>query len=384
MGRETFSRDRYEKSVAEHAPTAGPVTHRAEQQARASGKLHPLVDPKGLPHLGSIRLSLPRFEAQPNGLWLLTVGTPIPVETRVDTTASMGNNVDVALRVLPQAFELISEMLPGCDLQMATGIFGDIGDSFPLCRPQFEAEAGKIVQQLTLMVPERAGGDIPEDPHYGLFGAAYLTAPYLTRIGLKSYDFTVSDAPARDELNPRQLIRIFGEDVFSKAKENGAQIEFSHLPDTATMVKRDLLARAHAFFLQVKDDPTTYSFWSKVFGADRVVVLPSTEFLPQVQAVIIGLTEGTLSLNDVTGFLVTHGVHQSDASKIARSVANIPIGAQAALPNFGRRPQAGDLFRDKSDLWPLSSDELALLADSPPTDTTESTEPTEKGGIKWL
>ncbi len=304
-----------------------------------------------------------RFEQMPSGLFRVTVGMPVPIETRVDTTGSMGGNVDVTLRVLPNAFELAQRMLPGCDVQIATGIFGDVCDQFVLCRPQFEMEAKKIVEQLALMVPERRGGDFPEDPHYGLFGAAYLTAAYINRIGLKGYDFTVSDAPARERLDEGTLIRVFGPEVFEKTAENGYPIDKSDLP-TTTEVVRDLLKRAHAFFLQVGRNRDTNLFWTEVFGDDRIVELPDTEMLPQTQAVIIGLTEGTLSLSDVVDFLRENNVSAQYARAIAASVARIPIGAQAALPNNNRRPKLGDLYKAKTDLWPLTAEELQAFEET--------------------
>lgn len=371
MGRDVFSREAY-RSVSERlVPEKGPVTARAEQKARDTGKLNPLVDPAGY---GVIRRSLPRLERQSNDLWLLTVGTPMPIETRVDTTGSMGHNVDVAFHVLPRMYELCAGVLPGYDVQIATGIFGDVQDKFVLCRPQFEMVADKIVEQITLMVPEGAGGDIPEDPHYGLFGAAYLTRAYLNQIGLRRYDFTVSDAPARDLLDESQLRRIFGEEVFKRVAENGYRIDERTLPNTAEVVAA-LLESAHAFFLQVGNLPQATSFWTKVFGKERVVVLPNTELLPQVQATIIGLTEGTLDLQSVKGFLMDNNVREDDAERIIRSVANIPIGAQAALPNFGKRPQKGDLFKDKSDLWPVSQGEVPE-SEEEPVDSAH--------GPKWL
>ncbi len=372
MGKDVFSRDTYIKASKKFVASEGPATARAEQKAHETGKLNPLVDPAGY---GVIRRSLPRFEKQGNGLWLLTVGTPMPIETRVDTTGSMGGNVDVALRVLPKAYELCSGVLPGYDLQIATGIFGDVQDRFVLCRPQFEMVAEKIVEQLTLMVPERAGGDAPEDPHYGLFGATYLTDTYISRIGLKGYDFTVSDAPARDLLDERQLKRIYGEEIFAKVAENGYQIKPGNLPTTVDII-HDLLKRAHAFFLQVEDYPGTTRFWIEVFGKDRFVMLPSTELLPQVQAAIIGLTEGTLELTQVEEFLQKNNVDKADAKKIVRSVAGIPIGAQAVLPNFAKRPQKGDLFKDKIDLWPIDKSEV--VSESPSGDDKTN------DGSNWL
>jgi hypothetical protein len=275
--------------------------------------------------------------------------------------------------VLPSAYELSNSLLPGYDLQIANGIFGDIVDRFVLCRPQFEMEAAKLVEQLTLMVPEREGGDITEDPHYGIFGAAYLTDRHINRYELKGYDFTISDAPTRDRLDERQLIRIFGAEVFDKVAENGRQISKDDLPTAKEMVE-DLLRDAHAFFLQVGGVRETTLGWTDIFSAQRVVHLPSTEFLPHVQAVIIGLTEGTLGLSDVPAFLTTNNMSSADADRVVRSVANIPIGAQAALPNFGKLPKAGDLFKEKTDLWPVDSAEV-------PADSEAST---NTAGPGWL
>jgi hypothetical protein len=356
------------------------VTRRAEQRIRETGKLNELVDPAGY---GVIRQSLARFELLPSGQYALTVGTPIPLEARSDTTGSMGHLVDVVMKVLPSTHALTSQVLPGYDPQYSLGIFGDVEDRFPLQRPQFEMLAEKIVESLTLMGPERGGGDFPEDPHYGIFGAAYLTDAYINRIGLKGYDFTISDAPARDRLSERELRRIFGKDVFEKVAANGFQMNPKRLPTTKEVVA-DLQKRAHAFFLQVGGGYRDYgygaqetsSFWTDVFGPAHVVVLPSVELMPHVQAVIIGLTEGTLELQQVGNFLKRNGVSKTDAAKITRSVANIPIGAQANLPNFDRRPKKGDVFATKTDVWPLDPKDVIPMEETLTGDSSD--------GPDWL
>lgn len=351
MGRDTFTVSSYETTKKKYAPIAGSATELGKQEVRRTGKLNPLVDPA---EFGVIRRSLPRFDQlDKSKLWELTVGLPMPIETRVDTTGSMRDNVDIALNVLPNAHKLCSIALPGFDVQIATGIFGDIEDKFVLCRPQFEMTAENLVEQLALMAPEGLGGDEPEDPHYGLFGAAYLTDARINAYGLKGYDFTISDAPARHSLSQKQLIRIFGDEVFDKVTENGFQLNENNLPSTKEVIQ-DLQKRAHAFFLQVGNSRETNRFWIEMFGADHVVTLPSTELLPHVQATIIGLTEGNLSLNDVTDFLIKNGVSHIDAKNFTNSVSNIPIGAQLSLRSKINKPlpQKGDLFTNKDDLWP--------------------------------
>ncbi len=361
MGYDKFTRATYAQAHSTYVPTRGSATGRGEERVRNTGKLDPLVDPAGY---GVVRRSLVRFSQRPDDLFTVTVGTPMPVEIRLDTTGSMQDNVQRALKVLPDTYDLVASMLPGMDPHMAIGIFGDCADNFVLCRPQFEMTADKIVNQLTLMLPEGGGaGNGGEDPQYGLFGAAYLTAAYVNRIGLKGYDFTITDEPARSYLDASQLIRVFGPDVFDKAAENGHKIKKGDVPSTERVIK-DLLKRAHAFILVVGDRYDTERFWPTVIDERRIVRLPRVELLPQVQAAIIGLTEGMLSLDSLYEFLRQHEVGERDAEAIVRSVVNIPIGAQAVLENFGKGPKAGDVFRSKTDQWPMKPSEVPVLADA--------------------
>ena len=238
---------------------------------------------------------------------------------------------------------------------MITAIFGDVRDNYVLCRSQAEMD-DRIAEQMRLMVPERAGADTEEDPHYGLFGAAYLTQSNAVMLGLKSYDFTITDAPARRLLDLDTLKRVFGAEVLEKVKENGFQITGKNIPETREVVQ-DLLKTAHAFLLQVGDASETTTFWTPIFGPERIVELPSVEYLPEVRAAIIGLTEGVLNLQNLRDFLKDHcKLSKPVADKIREAVAGIPLGAQAALPNWKKIPLQGALFAKKGDLWPIGFD----------------------------
>lgn len=375
MGKEVFTRALYSDYVKTSrgidlmdAASVKGVTSFAEKQAMSTGKLQTLVDPSSF---NVIRRSLVRLEEREDGKFEMLVGCSMPIETRVDTTGSMGGNVDVALRVLPDLVESCEKVLPGYDIHIATGIFGDVCDRFPLCRPQFEMIAQKIADQLTMMVPERNGGDSPEDPDIGIFGGAYLTRCYINRIGLKGYDFTITDAPGRGLIDSKQLERVFGDEVFDKCVENGhedkiySDVKTKDLKDKGVFelpdVWRDLLLRAHAFVLIIGGKGHSFNWWVEHVGKKHVVSLPSMEYAPQVQAVIIGLTEGTLTLDGVADFLeeaipAKQSKHESDIRKnhieeIVKAVSNIPMKAQAKLKNFKKRPVKGDLFDGKPDVW---------------------------------
>lgn len=354
--KKVLSTDAY-KEVHREATSGGKsATHAGEQRMKEGKGLHELVDPKGF---GVIRRSLNRFLDE-NGKLILTNGVAMLKETRFDTTSSMGSSIDEAFKSLPRSYNLIAigdhAVLGRYDTQIITSMFNDVCDNNVLLRSQAEMDV-KIAEQMTLMVPERDGGDFAEDPQYGLFGAAYFTAADINRYGLKSYDFTVSDATGRNFVDAGTVKRVFGNDAFKIAAENGFPIDEKNMPTTYEVVK-DLLKRSHAFFLQVYNHSETTEFWTKLFGRERVIKLPSTELLPEVEAAIIGLTEGTLTLQTVEEFLIKEaGLSASDALLVKRAVAGIPIGAQMALPNFEKIPAKGSVFANKRDLYPTTSNE---------------------------
>jgi hypothetical protein len=152
MGREVLSDVAY-KRVAEEAFSKGTSTYAGEQRHKQGLGLHELVDPKGY---GVIRRSLSWFEPLENGFELLR-GIAILEETRLDTTGSMGKNVDVAMEVLPKTYELLATgskaVLSRYDVQMITSIFGDVSDDYVLCRSQAEMDE-RIAEQMTYMGPE--------------------------------------------------------------------------------------------------------------------------------------------------------------------------------------------------------------------------------------
>lgn len=336
------------------------VTKAAEQQAQLTGKLSHLVDPSHDP----IRRSLMRFDpyTMPNGemVWIVTIGPPMPVESLVDTTGSMGNNVDLMMKYLPDSHGLIMMMLPGYDLQYAPGIFGDVSDRFVFQRGQFEMTAQKLVDILANMVPERDGGDWTEDPHYGIFAGAYLTNTYINRLGLKGYHFTVSDADTRTGYDLETLRRVFGNDVLEKVRENadGNGGKILTQSDIRTLdlreVVSDLQRRSHAFFIEIGYKAEC---WDDYYDREHMIQLSTTQYLPQAQAAIIGLCEGTLDIQEAKDFLIENGMLGREASCLAEELRHIAIGAQEDLRRGLKYtlPQPGDLFRKKTDLLPFTS-----------------------------
>lgn len=346
-----FSRDAYRVIEDEVKSKGGDTSHAGRQRIRDTGKLHPLVDPAGY---DLIRRSLPRYDNLEDGSWKLAANMPMLVETLGDTTGSMKKNIKLMFDSLPKLYELLTEgkyaVLGRYDPQVMNAIFGDVEDNFVLARTQAEMDE-KIAEQLTLMVPEGEGGDGAEDPEYGLFAAAYLTDAFINRYGLKYYHFMVTDADSHGYIDKKNLVRVFGEEVFEKVKENRQlTLNPAELPRTGEIIKA-LQKQAHAFMILVGSE--NYSYWQKYYGPHHVVQIETTQYLPYVQATLVGLTEGVFGLSDVPEYLESVGLNQTEAKKIQRAVANIPIGAQTQFENFAKLPVKRSVFANKHDLWPM-------------------------------
>ena len=289
MGDKPFSVDSYVSARRSYGITSDKdVTRTAERQARATGKLNEIVDPGINPmRYSKIRLNPHRK------MWITTMGCPMDIEVSCDTTGSMGGEVDTEMKILPKLYEAIAKVLPGYDPQLCLGIFGDVVDDFVLCRPQFEMEAEKIVRYLKEMAPQRAGGDSPEDPQYAMFARAYLTNAYTNRIGLKGYHFIVTDATCHGSIRRQDIQRIFGNSVFENELKNMREI-----PSFKKVVK-DLKAKTHQFILVVDNHSSTYEYWREVCDKKSVVRISTTGQLPEVISALIGLTVGTIDINDI-------------------------------------------------------------------------------------
>jgi len=343
MGRSTFSVSSYREARRDFGITHDVgVTRKAEQQARETGHLNEIVDPA----INPMRMSKIRLDPHQKK-WVATIGCPMDIEVSCDTTGSMGGEVDTEMRVLPDLYEAVANVLSGYDPQLCLGIFGDVSDKFVMCRPQFEMEAAKIVKYLKEMAPQRDGGDYLEDPQYAMFARAYLTDAYTNRIGLKGYHFVVTDAPCHTKLSRSDIKRIFGKDIFDNELKNMHEV-----PTIDQMIK-DLKKKTHQFILVVRSSETA-DFWRDLCGENSVIKIDSTSQLPEVISAIIGLTEGTV---DITG--IGQHLGTSANSTLISQLSKIDIGAQAKLRHEMEHPvpKAGDIFMEKTDIWPIQPGE---------------------------
>lgn len=335
------------------------VTHRGEQRAREGRGLDPLVDPKS--HKAT-RESRNLLVEQPDGKFVLAYGVALPFVSGIDCTGSMGGNVDIAFHSIPTNQDLLVQgsaaVFKRYHVHQATVAIQDVGDQFPFQHTECEVD-NRIEEQMQLLVRERRGGDETEDYQLALWYAASRTQCTIERYGLKGYYFIIGDEIGREVLRCSDVSKIFGVEL---------QSEISTVD-----LGNQVLEKWHVFYLQVGQIDYTTTWWSRVIGRERVVLLPRTEDIAVVQATIVGLTEGVLDLQNAQAFLEgeTH-MDKEHARRVVRAVSHIPLRVQADLPNFDKIPAAGAVFASRDDIWPL---------DSPEAQTAQSE--AGAGGIDW-
>ncbi len=326
------------RSTSREVEKHGTATFRGEQRAREGKGLDPLVDPRT--HDGG-REANNYLAEQPDGTFILKLGISMPVKTDLDTTGSMGGNVDLAMKALPAVHDMLMQnTLSRYGVQVATGVVQDVGDRFPYQHSQFEPD-NEIDRQLTLLVPERSGGDSTEDYQIGLYYTAHRIKTQIVSYGLKGYYFIVGDERGRDSISKRDAKEVLG------------------ISDLQSAIQAEKLGESvreswHTFFLQIRDIGYVTSYWSDVLGRDRVVMVPHASQIAVIQGLITGLTEGVLDLQSAKDFLIDVArVNKTDAGRIVRAVNHIPLRAQAELAGFDNIPPKGSVFASRDDIWPI-------------------------------
>jgi hypothetical protein len=343
----------------------GSATFKGEQRHREGRGMDPLVDPRT--HEGwreALTLMLP----QDDGTFLMPYGVAMPIRTEADTTGSMGGNIEIIFDALPRTQNLLTlatnAVFEGKNyqVQMATGSLQDFCDDYPYRISEFEPD-NEIEQQMRLLFPERDGGDAIEDYQLGMYFAAYRTRMSIVKYGLKGYYFPIGDEKGRNQLFRKEDLR--GDSFRMVFNEN----DIPQKMETQEIVE-ELLKNWNTFYLQVGTNSGTTNWWASMIGRERVILLPRTELIPEVQATIIGLTEGSLDLQNALDFLRDVAkISKRDAEKIVAAVNDIPLRAQADLPNFGKLPAPGSIFASREDIVPIRTSEGGKeIADSGKTD----------------
>lgn len=250
---------------------------------REQWKIYKMLDPKGL----KIRESRDSEEHPDSNA--IAVG--------LDVTGSMR---DVVVAIQQSLGKLMAMLLTGNFVNDPQLLFYAVGDAtcdtIPFQVSQFESD-NRINEQITKIILEGGGGgQMTESYELGFyFAARHTSIDCWEKRQRKGYLFSIGDEMPYPNVNAREVKEVFGADL----AEN--------IP-TSRVVK-EVQERYHMFHIIPAGSANfnvsgVYNAWVKYLGdARRVFRLADPEAACDLIAVIIGLTEGKLTLEQAVGMI---------------------------------------------------------------------------------
>ncbi len=352
-----FSTARHTETVKRMLERREEVHDKGRKVFEETGKLDPLVDPNG-----QIRKSRFVWTPNPDGTFTLKEGCKRPYFFATDGTGSFGENVGKAFDAAP----IIHAMLTGnCagnhQMDFSFCVFQDRDDRHPVIQiPQFEGD-NRWAEHMRLLIPDKNGGDIPEDYDLGIWYAANRVYADLFRYGGKGIFVLLLDAPGRGIVEGSLVREHLGVDLQSDIQ-------------TATVWKQ-LQTKFHSYVVVFGSREVT-NWWLSIAGQGSVIVAPSSALFAEVQS---GLVYATDTIRPTEAGLydflraggANTGISRNDAARIweAYVAAGLPFGANAKLGI--ELPKPGDVFASMTDKWPIGHPRAGENASAPPSDMGE-------------
>ncbi|MFA6184643.1 MAG: hypothetical protein WCT51_01160 [Candidatus Shapirobacteria bacterium] len=365
---ETFSSSHYEKTVSEMR-TRGEKVHDAGQKVyRETGKLDPMVDIKG-----KTRESRNAFIDNGNNTCLLTKGIKMPVVSCGDGTGSMGENVGKVFFGMKKLFDMLSPFQLRYQIDLSVAVVQDVQDKHPVFQmAQFES-SNLAAEHVTKLIPDKDGGDSDEDYDLGLCYINDRVNIDINQYCLKGYLFIIADACGRG--------RVLASDV-----KNHLGYEIQSRSIYTKKICQELLKKWHVFFIQINSSYPTSSWWSDLLGDNRVIFGCDADYLAELQAGLMYITETEEPLEtSFIAFLQASGnnkISDYDAKKIWQIIqpAKPLFGAQAKLDVFNNIPKPGDIFSHYRNPWPIGH---ARESENPTTNSVVTTPSIDSNEVDW-
>jgi hypothetical protein len=244
-----------------------------------------------------------------------------------DVTGSM---LTVPVTLQQKLFELLGLLLRKryvTDPQIMFGAIGDATcDKVPLQIGQFESD-NRMDQNLENMFLEGGGGgQRTESYELGLyFMARHTDIDCWNKRGHKGYLFMIGDEMAYPVANRHQVQEHIGDGLER------------NLPIAAVL--KELQQRYHVFYILPKaasygGDQEILGFWRNLL-AQNVLELDDPEAVCELIALTIGLTEGTIDLDEGAEHLKEYGVDDRTVQTVTTTLAHLPISQITATVSSG-------------------------------------------------
>lgn len=388
----TFNPELHKKTVETMRSRREEVHATGKKVYEETGRLDKLVD-----ITAGVRVSRNSMTKDAEK-FVLSNGIALPIWSPSDGTGSMGENLAKTLYAMDAIETLLDPIRAlGYNTQLASGVAQDVCDSHPVGQmSQFETD-NRRVDEIKLLVPDSGGGDETEDYQILLAYAMLTETDIYNFYGLKGYAFLMADQICRESLDTISDDHTEGNvSVLNHVKgllKGRAGLQRSA---TTKAINQELLRKWHYFYLQVgHGGPGIADWWKKRGMENRVVQVPDADYLAEVQAALIFVTEMEQANKDsVVRFLVegtksNKRVSKRDAEQVWGwiSGAGIPFGAQFKLRAGKQLPKPGDIFAHWRHAWPeghpKASENVTPTGEDEPSPKSGGKKAKSTGGLDW-
>lgn len=335
----TFSSKKFSEDLSKMRARREKVHDKGEEVYRRTGKMDPLVSVQGC----KVRKSQFAFTRNPDGTFTLVNGYKRPYMNSTDGTGSFAEYIARAFEASPKIYGMLEANANGNhQMDFSFSVFQDRDDRHDVIQvPEFESD-NRFAEHMKLLVPDRAGGDTPEDYDVGIWYAANMVEADIFRYGGKGYFTLLLDAPGRGVVEKRLIKRTIGCELQS---------------DVSTRdVWNQLQEKFHSFVV-VFGSSSTASWWRSHIGHSSVIEAPHADLFAEVQAGLVYVTDNQNPTENGLYDFLRKGqgstVTKRDALQIfeAYKRANVEFGANAKLKLD--LPKPGSVFQHMTDLWPI-------------------------------
>jgi hypothetical protein len=268
--------------------------------SRQSKTVHPTLDPQGL----TVRES--RDSAEHPESNSIIVG--------LDVSGSMGAVIRAIHADLPQLHELLlgHNYIPHPQIMFSGFCNGTNTSVPPLQIGQFESD-NRMDQNLENLI--LGGGGPRESAELMMFVAARHTSiDCWEKRGKRGYMFLIGDEPAFLEVKANEVNTFIG---------SGIQTNIP-LEDIVDEVKeRYNLYMIIPVGAYGGDDPALYAFWEQYLGSQYVIRLEKPDDVAETIALTIGLSEGTIGMNDGADHLRAVGASSDTIDTVTKALAAV-------------------------------------------------------------
>lgn len=249
-----------------------------------------------------------------------------------DVTGSMHTVPTVMQKKLPQLMGLLLRKGYIKDPQVLFGAIGDaFSDSVSLQVGQFESGI-EMDDNVTNIFLEGGGGGTNEESYQNAlyFFGNRTSIDCFEKRGRKGYLFLIGDEHPYKVAHKEELSRLI---------VDGVQADVS-----VEECVRAAQEKYNVFFIIPKgtshyDDPALRKRWNDLLGAQNVIMLDNPEAVCETIGLAIGLCEGTVTADGMTGDLKDVGAHASIVSAVTRGLDDLAKSTSLAKVGTGSLPE---------------------------------------------